>query len=244
MEKTCKDCLQIKPIEDFSIRNKKTGLRRNECKECCSKYLKEYNTKNQERIKSLHKTYYEEHHAEILANSREYSKAYYKINKSIIKTKREIFKEENYEKLLEDQRKRYKIRVDNDPEFKLKIYFSSYIRQSLKANNSSKFGQSFITYFNYDCLELKKHLERQFESWMTWENWGIYDPKTWNDHDSSTWTWQIDHIIPQSDLPYSSMEDDNFKKCWALNNLRPLSAKQNNFDGVNRTRHQQNKVNK
>lgn len=27
------------------------------------------------------------------------------------------------------------------------------------------------------------------------------------------------------------MEDENFKKCWALSNLRPLSAKQNVLDG-------------
>ena len=50
---------------------------------------------------------------------------------------------------------------------------------------------------------------------------------TWNDEDKSTWTWKIDHIIPQSKLPYSSMEEENFKICWALENLRPLSAKEN-----------------
>lgn len=38
-------------------------------------------------------------------------------------------------------------------------------------------------------------------------------------------------------LPYTSMEDENFQKCWALSNLRPLSAKQNNSDGVRRIRH-------
>jgi len=27
------------------------------------------------------------------------------------------------------------------------------------------------------------------------------------------------------------MEDENFKKCWALENLCPLSAKQNLLDG-------------
>lgn len=43
---------------------------------------------------------------------------------------------------------------------------------------------------------------------MSWENHGIY--------------WHIDHIYPQSLLPYESMEDDNFKKCWTLDNLRPL----------------------
>jgi uncharacterized Fe-S center protein len=37
-------------------------------------------------------------------------------------------------------------------------------------------------------------------------------------------TWNIDHIIPQSSLPYNSMEEENFQKCWALENLRPMEA--------------------
>lgn len=28
------------------------------------------------------------------------------------------------------------------------------------------------------------------------------------------------------------MEDEEFKKCWALSNLRPYSAKQNIIDGA------------
>lgn len=72
---------------------------------------------------------------------------------------------------------------------------------------------------------------------MNWDNYGSYGPKTWNDNDQSTWRWQLDHITPQSDLPYTSIGDENFKKCWALENLRPLSAKQNMIDGVTRTRH-------
>jgi hypothetical protein len=65
---------------------------------------------------------------------------------------------------------------------------------------------------------------------MTWNTHGIYNSKTWDDNDVSTWRWQIDHIIPQSILPYTSIEDNNFKKCWALENLRPYSAKQNILD--------------
>lgn len=72
---------------------------------------------------------------------------------------------------------------------------------------------------------------------MTWNNYGKYNKKNWNDNNQSTWTWQLDHIIPQSDLQYSTMIDDNFKKCWDLNNLRPLSSKQNLLDGVNKLRH-------
>jgi 5-methylcytosine-specific restriction endonuclease McrA len=55
---------------------------------------------------------------------------------------------------------------------------------------------------------------------MNWDNYGVYlknkDKK-----------WHIDHIIPQSTLPYTNMEDENFKKCWALENLRPLESVEN-----------------
>lgn len=50
--------------------------------------------------------------------------------------------------------------------------------------------------------------EKQFDSNMNWSNYGKY--------------WHIDHIYPQSLLPYTSMTDENFKKCWALDNLQPL----------------------
>ena len=89
----------------------------------------------------------------------------------------------------------------------------------------------------YSINELKQHLESQFEPWMNWKNYGPYNAKNWNDNDPSTWTWQIDHITPASDLKYSSAQDENFKKCWALENLRPYSAKQNLIDGTRRTRH-------
>jgi len=39
--------------------------------------------------------------------------------------------------------------------------------------------------------------------------------------------WNIDHIIPQSELLYKSLDDENFKKCWALENLRPLEIIEN-----------------
>jgi hypothetical protein len=58
--------------------------------------------------------------------------------------------------------------------------------------------------------------------------------KTWNDNDLTTWTWQIDHVIPHSKFNYISMEDREFQDCWVLNNLRPYSAKQNILDGNRR----------
>lgn len=69
---------------------------------------------------------------------------------------------------------------------------------------------------------------------MNWKNHGSYNYQSWDDNNPLTWTWNIDHIIPQSLLPFSSMNDENFKKCWSLNNLRPLSSKKNILDGNRR----------
>ena len=99
------------------------------------------------------------------------------------------------------------------------------------------FIYNFGTIENY-IEELKEHLEKQFllsgNKWMNWNNYGTYKIKKWKDDDIFTWIWHLDHIIPQSKLPYTSMEEDNFKICWALENLRPYSAKQNIMDGNRR----------
>ena len=94
-----------------------------------------------------------------------------------------------------------------------------------------------MKYLPYTVQELKEHLEKQFETWMTWDNWGLYSKETWDDAEPATWKWQIDHIIPKSTFKYTSMDSQEFRGCEALSNLRPLSAKQNLIDGVIRTRH-------
>lgn len=130
-----------------------------------------------------------------------------------------------------------KNRRKTDPAYKLRGLISCQIYKGLKLQSSTKRGKSCWDYLGYSQEDLKCHLESKFESWMTWENHGKYIKSKWKENDSTTWTWEIDHIIPHSSLPYRSMEDENFKKCWALENLRPLAAKQNLLDGVNRTRH-------
>jgi DNA-binding transcriptional MerR regulator len=119
---------------------------------------------------------------------------------------------------------------------KLAHSVSGVIRNTLFKKNLKKDNKTFKA-LNYTPQQLKEHIESLFESWMNWENWGLYNKDTWNDNDQSTWVWNIDHKIPKSMFDYSSLSDQNFKDCWALSNLRPYSAKQNIIDGVNRTRH-------
>lgn len=108
-------------------------------------------------------------------------------------------------------------------EFRLKIHGAVY--RSLKYNMNTYVWK----FLPYTKDQLKIHLESQFESWMSWENQGKYIKKNWDENDQSTWTWQIDHIIPQAAFLFNSFYDDYFKKCWSLENLRPISSKENAF---------------
>ena len=108
------------------------------------------------------------------------------------------------------------------------------IRNILKGQGLSKGCSSTWKHLPYTKLQLKQHIEAQFEPWMNWNNLGPYKKDTWNDNDPTTWTWNLDHIIPASLFNYQTMNDPSFQECWALSNLRPLSSKQNINEGNRR----------
>ena len=96
---------------------------------------------------------------------------------------------------------------------------SRSIQLALKDNGSFKNNASVWKYLSYNAQQLKQYIEQCWESWMNWENYGKCS--------NNNRTWNLDHIYPHSLLPYDSMEHPNFKKCWALENLRPMEAKEN-----------------
>lgn len=194
---------------------------------------KDYYEENKEKIIEDRKIYYSEHKEEKL----EYNKTYYKENKMQIKESVKNYRQNNAESIKIYQNSYCKERRQTDVNFRLRNNVSSNIYYQLKLRESSKGGQTFIKYLNYSMENLKEYLESQFEPWMNWDNYGKYNVNSWNDNDQLAWTWQLDHVIPQSLFTFTSMEDEEFKECWALKNLRPLSSKQNFLDGVNRTRH-------
>src|ERR1039457_3886765 len=233
MNKTCTKCGETK--------DKKLFVRiGNTCKECKAKYDRQYEKENENKISDRKKIYYIQNKIDIIETQKiyytqnkdkklEYSKNHYNINKTC--KDRPIFsqveKEENIRTRENNKRK-------NNPSYALKKDISRTVASMLSKLGSSKKGISSSKKLPYTIEQLKEYIESLFEPWMNWTNRGIYNIKTWNDDDDSTKTWQLDHIIPHSDLPYDSMDHPNFKKCWGLSNLRPLSAKQNYQDGIKR----------
>jgi uncharacterized membrane protein len=115
-------------------------------------------------------------------------KKYYEENKDLISIRRSKKYYENHEEnLLKDRE-----RIKNERETRLERSKRYY------EDNKDK------------VKEYKKYIEKQFEEWMTWENWGLY-------------TWHIDHIIPLS----SAKTEEEVYLLWHYRNLRPLSAQEN-----------------
>jgi hypothetical protein len=200
------------------------------CSKCGNEYSDNFFEKNRKQCKNCMR----ETRKLLMRN---YRSTLTEIDRSVVADKQAEWYSINKEKVRTTQNKYQRERKVNDLTFKMRSNISTLISRVLKRQGSSKIGDSFLQHLSYSLDDLIKHLESQFESWMNWDNYGKYDPSIWNDNDPSTWTWQLDHIVPQSDLPYTSMSDDNFKKCWSLENLRPLSAKQNWLDGFSGSRH-------
>lgn len=223
---------QPRPIEEFAIRSD-NGKRRAQCKDCVSFRRKIHYQGNREQILSRNQDYYWKNQQSILAQKREYQAT----NQEQISQRAKEYRRNNKEKVRISQRKKNRKRLAKDPLFKLRKNISRLVNLMIKAHGGSKCGFSILKYLQYSVDDLMAHIEVQFEPWMTWTNYGKYDPKTWDDNNPSTWTWQLDHIIPHSTFNYKSMKSKAFRECWALSNLRPLSAKQNNIDGATRIRH-------
>jgi len=225
--KACKTCGK-------SFKPNKSGLM---CDKC---YVKDYNLKNknkilikksiwiqtnQDKIKKQRDLYYENNKTQIL----EKQKVYRIKNKDKVKKYHKDYRVKNAIRLKEKHKKEQK-EIRNKISNRLRFNISRSIRHCLFKINKSKNRKSIIDFLPYTINELKYNLESKFEPWMNWKNYGVYRISTWDDNDSNTWTWQIDHITPHSCFKYDSMNHHDFQKCWALENLRPYSAKQNIID--------------
>ncbi len=102
-------------------------------------------------------------------------------------------------------------RIKESPSFLLHYRISRRIREMVgKAKNR----RSTEEILGYSSEELRKHLESGFTEGMSWSNYGPSG-------------WHIDHIIPVSAFNFSSPDDIDFRRCWALDNLQPLWAGDN-----------------
>ncbi len=118
---------------------------------------------------------------------------------------------ENVDKWRETKRDYERNRKASDPIYKLIANFRTAICTVLKESNVDKYGHYFDV-LQYSPDQLINHLEKQFNDGMTWENYG---------------KWHVDHKLPITSFNIQEMGDDEFMKCWALDNLQPMWGDEN-----------------
>jgi hypothetical protein len=151
-------------------------------KEAIKARVKQNTINNKENIDEYQKQYRENHRK----NNITYSKEYYKNNKEECLKKRKIYTKNNRSKINKNVRDRKKI----DMIFKIKTNLRTHIAIILKKLGYSKKSKlNEILGCSYEVY--KQHIENQWESWMNWDNYGLYNGRL-------DYGWDVDHIKPLS----------------------------------------------
>jgi hypothetical protein len=141
----------------------------------------------------------------------QYFSDWQKDNRDRLNDYHQKWREKNIDKHREYKRNYEKNRKDTDPLYKLISNFRTAIYQVLKENNVKKNGHYFDI-LKYTPQQLIEHLEKQFSDEMTWDNYGL---------------WHVDHKHPISLYNIKEIGDDEFLKCWSLDNLQPMWGSEN-----------------
>ena len=116
------------------------------------------------------------------------------------------YREKNTEKIKKTKRDYERNRKASDPLYKLISNFRTAIYQVLKESNVDK-NKHYFDILQYTPESLIKHLESQFENNMNWDNYG---------------EWHVDHKLPITSFNIEEMGDEEFMRCWSLENLQPM----------------------
>ena len=141
---------------------------------------------------------------------KKYLKIYYQNNCEEIKEKIRKYQKNNYEKIRNREREYKNKKRKTDLKINLINKISVMVNYSLKNNKNSEVWEIF-GYTKNDLIKRLKHT--------------IPESYTWKDYIGRK--LEIDHIIPISAFNFTKPEHIDFKRCWALGNLRLLPAKEN-----------------
>ena len=181
-------------------------------------YDKKYYQNGKERINARNHQYYLNNKEKIIKLSeiwsknnpdkiRKYAKKYRKNNKEIINIRIKQFCHEHKKERNEYDRNKYK----TNPKYNLNEKISLLVRLSLKGNKNGKHWESLV---GYNITDLIKHLKKNIPKSYCWQ-------------DYINGKLHLDHIIPISVFNFIKPEHTDFKRCWALSNLRLLPAREN-----------------
>ena len=220
--KSCSKCGILKHFDMFYNDKKATDGKRKSCKDCDKQYdISNRKSKNKSKRDLLAKRkliiennpYSDEAKfaASLIEKRAAMAKVFYLQNRDKLIAKQLEYNSKNNRSFIANSSKYKRERRMNDHVFCMRERVSCLVRQGLISRSAKKTG-SIWKVLGYSPIDLVRHIESKFKDGMSWENRSM---------------WHIDHIIPQSLFEFSSIHDDQFKRCWSLDNLQPLWANDN-----------------
>lgn len=192
----CNKCDLDRELSDFSKRSDTISGYRTICKDCDRERLKLWRSLNRDKTKKYKRNY---RSSEVNKNKeKDYYKKYSQKESSKIS------------RFLRD-----KERYNNDKVYRLKKVLRTLIKQSISNRGYRKESNTSII-LGCSFEEFKLYLESKFESWMSWDNHGLYNGEF-------NYGWDIDHIIPAS----SASSEEEILRLNHYTNLQPLCSKIN-----------------
>lgn len=196
--KVCTKCKKEKLLCEFNKSSRIKDGHKSQCKQCVSIINKKY------RENPIVKENDKRRQAEWVKNNddrKKYVKSYQKANVDKIKKyqkewhlKNKIIRNNNslnyYYNNKETINQKVKVKRQTDVLTKIKHNISSLIRQSIKRQGFTKQTKTIII-LGCSYNEFRKYLESKFESWMTWDNYGLCNG-------TPNYGWDIDHIKPMN----------------------------------------------
>lgn len=193
---------------------------RNENREKINKQRREYCQKNRDRLIAAAKKWRQEHKDEIRNSRREYNQK----NKERIIESNRSYREKNRVKIKEyfyknkeKIREYYRNKLKTDVSYRILHNLRERLRMTIKSQNAKKSDHT-LNLIGCSIKNLIKHIESQFDSEMSWDNYGYKG-------------WHIDHIKPCAAFDLTKEKEQ--RKCFNYKNLRPLwwpdNLKKNSF---------------
>jgi hypothetical protein len=212
MEKVCTICHETKLVEHFGKHKQTKDGHLNQCKDCRSTYIKEYNQKNKEQISERKKKYYEENQERV----KERVRKHWGENANNINEKRRqrYENDDEYKKRILEQTSKSNAkcrpeRHKNTKENRTPSYYLELCRKRMwhAFNGRATKSDKTINLLGCDGDFLKKYLENT-----------KVEGKDYTDV-------HIDHIVPCSSFDMSDEEQQ--RKCFHYTNLQLLPAHEN-----------------
>ena len=187
----CTKCHKEKPETEYYSKQ-------NFCKECAKEKSKIWREKNKDRNK---------------ANK----KAWKKNNPELLKAEKKRWYSKNKDRIAVNIKTYVNKRKKEDSVFNLKIKIS---RKIGKAISASGFSKSKTTHKILGCTSqfFKDYIESKWESWMSWDNYGLYDG-------TLNYGWDLDHIVPIS----RANSEEELLRLNHYTNFQPLCSYTNRY---------------